>query len=267
VGGNTKCAVAFFSNFGSCYTIRINDIPPSRGYGDPIQRFFKFRDGEKVVGAVSFDPRCLTHIGSSADKEDVVPRNHAFAVSSAGYGIRFALHPFLEASTRSGRKYAKLREGEEVLRAFVVTGEETVILATREGRVILFVASEVNFLSGAGRGVLAIKLDKSDRVIGAAVVPADAREGLRVITAGGREIHVSPRTYRVASRAGKGVQVIKRGGLSGVARAEIALPDFGESDGPAGANGEGRTNGASNGSSRGSSRRRSNGAEAEDNEA
>ena len=41
----------------SAYTARIADVPASTGYGEPIQSLFKFKDGEKVVGALSLDPR------------------------------------------------------------------------------------------------------------------------------------------------------------------------------------------------------------------
>ena len=36
---------------------RINDMPASTGYGDPVQKLFKFDDGERVVGALSLDAR------------------------------------------------------------------------------------------------------------------------------------------------------------------------------------------------------------------
>ena len=36
---------------------RINDVPASTGYGEPVQKLFKFDDGERVVGALSLDPR------------------------------------------------------------------------------------------------------------------------------------------------------------------------------------------------------------------
>ena len=39
------------------YTARIVDVPASTGYGEPIQSLFKFKDGEKVVAALSLDPR------------------------------------------------------------------------------------------------------------------------------------------------------------------------------------------------------------------
>jgi DNA gyrase subunit A len=229
VGGNTKSTAVFFSSFGSAYTIRINDIPPSRGYGDPIQRFFKFRDGEKVVGAVSYDPRVVTDFGSANDKPDAVPKNHAIALNSGGYALRFSLFPFSEASTRAGRKFTRLKEGEEVVGFHLVSGGESIVVATRSGRVILFEASEVNYLSGPGRGVMAIKIEKGDKVIGTAAT-IEPKNGLTVVTAGGRKIDVTPSRYRLTSRAGRGHQVIKRGGLTGVERAEIILPSFAGAD-------------------------------------
>ncbi len=42
---------------GAAYVTRFNDVPASTGYGDPVQKLFKFDDGERVVGALSLDPR------------------------------------------------------------------------------------------------------------------------------------------------------------------------------------------------------------------
>ena len=55
--GSTRATAVFFTNFGVAYTARIADMPASTGYGEPIQSLFKFKDGEKVVGALSLDPR------------------------------------------------------------------------------------------------------------------------------------------------------------------------------------------------------------------
>jgi DNA gyrase subunit A len=45
--GSTRATVVFFSNVGVAYTARIVDIPASTGYGEPIQKLFKLRDGER----------------------------------------------------------------------------------------------------------------------------------------------------------------------------------------------------------------------------
>src|SRR4051794_16088813 len=55
--GSTRATCTFFSNSGAAYTCRIIDVPASTGYGEPIQRLFKLKDGERVVAALSLDPR------------------------------------------------------------------------------------------------------------------------------------------------------------------------------------------------------------------
>ena len=63
----TRATIAFFTNFGSAYTCRIVDVPASTGYGEPIQSLFKFRDGERVVAAMSLDPRAIGEITPPAE--------------------------------------------------------------------------------------------------------------------------------------------------------------------------------------------------------
>ncbi len=52
-------SVTFFSSRGVAYTMRANEIALTTGHGDPVQKFFQFEDGERIVGFVSHDPRCL----------------------------------------------------------------------------------------------------------------------------------------------------------------------------------------------------------------
>ena len=78
--GSTRASVVFFSNFGVAYTARIIDIPASTGYGEPIQRFFKLKDREKIVATLSLDPRAAGDI--TTRKEGEAPPVHAVAVSS-----------------------------------------------------------------------------------------------------------------------------------------------------------------------------------------
>ena len=139
--------------------------PASTGYGEPVQSLFKFKDGERVVAAASLDPRVNGDI--KAKKEGDVPPIHAVAVTSDGYSLRFGLEPFVEVSTRTGRRFARLGQGAEVVGVSVVRGGEVVIAATRQARALLCKVDEVNFLSGPGRGVILIKLGKDDdRVLG-----------------------------------------------------------------------------------------------------
>src|SRR5881296_3856809 len=97
--GSTRASCVFFSNFGVAYTSRIVDVPASTGYGEPIQRLFKLKDGEKVVAALSLDARVAGNItpppprgpGASAAAEEAIAPVHAVAVTSDGYALRFGL--------------------------------------------------------------------------------------------------------------------------------------------------------------------------------
>src|SRR5438046_3440216 len=77
--GSTRATCVFFSNFGVAYSCRIIDVPASTGYGEPIQRLFKLKDGERIVAAVSLDPRAIGTIASRVDRPDVPPPVHAVA--------------------------------------------------------------------------------------------------------------------------------------------------------------------------------------------
>ena len=224
--GSTRATVVFFTNFGVAYTSRIIDIPASTGYGEPIQRFFKFKDGERIVGAVSLDARVSGVIASK--NPETAPPNHALAVSSDGYSLRFSFEPFVEASTRSGRRYAKAADGAEIVGVVKITGSETIIAATRQARAMLCKADEVNMLSGPGRGVILIKLNKDDdRVLGFMASRGD-RDLMTVETTRGAEQTISTTKYEVTGRGGKGRELLQRGQFVRVMPQEIELLSLGE---------------------------------------
>jgi DNA gyrase subunit A len=191
------------------YTARIADIPASTGYGEPIQRFFKLKDGERVVAALSLDPRVAGEIAPK--KEGAEPKVHAVAVASDGYSLRFSLQPFVEPSTRAGRRYARAAEKAEFVGVARVEGGEILIAATREAHAMLCKVEEVSFLSGPGRGVILIKLaSPEDRVLGFIASTGD-RDLLTVETSRGAEQTISTTKYDVTGRGGKGRELLQRG--------------------------------------------------------
>jgi DNA gyrase subunit A len=207
--GSTRASSVFFSNFGMAYTCRIVDVPASTGYGEPIQRLFKLKDGEKVVAAVSLDPRVSGKITPS--KEGAPAPVHAVAVTSDGYSLRFGLEPLVEPSTRAGRRYARRAGDAEVVGVAQITGKEVIVVATSGARGLLCRADEINYLSGPGRGVILIKLsDQDDRVLGFIASTGD-RDLLTVETSRGAEQTISTGKYEVTGRGGKGRELLQRG--------------------------------------------------------
>jgi DNA gyrase/topoisomerase IV subunit A len=206
--GSTRASCVFFSNFGVAYSCRFIDVPASTGYGEPIQKQFKLKDGERIVAAMSLDPRVAGVI--VAKKEGDAAPVHAVAISSDGYTLRFNLDGFVEPSTRSGRRYARPAEGAEILNVARLSGGEVLIAASAEARGILCRAEEVNFLSGPGKGVLLIKLAEDDRLLGAIASSGD-RDLLTVETTRGAEQTISTAKYEVTGRGGKGRELLQRG--------------------------------------------------------
>jgi DNA gyrase subunit A len=228
--GSTRATVVFFTNLGTAYTARMIDIPASTGYGEPVQKFFKLRDGERVVAAFSLDPRVagqITHPPKKSGKvepSDEPPPVHAVAATTDGYALRFGLDGFVEPSTRAGRRFARPAEGVEVLGVEKITGDETLIVATRDARALLCRADEVNFLSGPGKGVILIKLvSDEDQVIGFMASHGD-RDLMRVETSRGAEQTISTTKYEVTGRGGKGRELLQRGQFGRVIPSEVLTP-------------------------------------------
>ena len=182
---------------------------PRPGYGEPIQKLFKFKDGERVVGAMSLDPRIVGDIMPA--KEGAVPPVHALAVTSDGYSLRFGLDGFVEPSTRAGPAVRAPAEGAEVVGVVRSPASEVVIAATRTARAMLCKADEVELPVGTGRGVILIKLhDEDDQVLGFIASTGD-RDLLTVETSRGAEQTISTTKYEVTGRGGKGRELLQRG--------------------------------------------------------
>jgi DNA gyrase subunit A len=220
--GSTRASVVFFSNFGAAYSARIIDVPASTGYGEPVQKLFKLRDGERIIAAFSLDPRVVGNIATK--KEGVPPPVHALAVTSDGYSLRFSLEPFVEPSTRAGRRYARPSDGVEVVGVARISGSEILIAATHDARAILCRADEVNYLSGPGKGVILIKLQSEDDHVLGFIASTGDRDLMRVETSRGGEQTISTAKYEVTGRGGKGRELLQRGQFTRIIPNDVENP-------------------------------------------
>ncbi len=214
VAGSTRSAVAFFSNQGACYVCRIDAVPAATGYGDPIQKLFKLGDGERIVAAMAFDPRSLKV--PPAEEGVVEPQPpFALAVTKGGLGARFSLRNHAEPSTRAGRKFARLNEGDEVLNVMALGTQKEpdwVMCASDDGHAIAVACEEIPILSGPGKGVMVMKLDDAANLLGAELGWRDLDQ-ITVETGGGSERALTLRSIEGA-RAGRGNAVVRRGGFA-----------------------------------------------------
>jgi DNA gyrase subunit A len=189
--GSTKEAVAIFSNLGSAYVIRINDVPASTGYGEPVQKLFNFRDGERVIGAMPMN-------AAGAPKGAL-----AVAVSKSGFGLRFNLDPHRELSTRAGRRFAKAAEGDEIVGVALAGDKDILCVVTSDARALLCKVDEVPELANPGKGVIVIKAGDA-AVVGFGVGGPRDKDVIIAETDEGKELPVGPGRFDVTGRGGKG---------------------------------------------------------------
>ena len=235
VAGSTRSTVGFFSSKGYCYVCRITDIPASSGYGDPIQKLFKFGDGEHVVGAVSFDPRQLDMPEEEMVYEDGTPcAPYGVALTRRGLAFRFALFSHREPSNRNGRRFGRLNEDDSMMRVFIQgidpsTGFDEggyIIVASTDGHALSVALEELVVLSGAGKGTLLIKLAEDATVLAARTTPSPRAGPLTVFTDKGKRYDLFVEAT-AGPRGARGRAIVKRTGFSEYQPLEVEVPVLG----------------------------------------
>ena len=194
--GNTRDNLALFSNFGVAYVVKVANVPASTGYGEPVQSLLNFKDGERVVAAALVAP--------ASDDESPPTTGTRWMVASAR-GMGFFCRPDLSETTKSGRRFARTKESDEIIVVALAQGE-TITGATAAGKVLVFAAEELPELAGAGRGVILMRVDKNDRLIGAVCHALDQAPIAVADDGTERRFHLP----EVAHRAQKGRKALKR---------------------------------------------------------
>jgi len=214
--------VAFFTDDGAAYTMRVNEVPATTGHGEPITKYFKLADGAKVIAAVTTDPRF-----TPADGPDGGP--YLLVATSGGNVLRIPLALFRTESTKSGRRFVKLDDGDKAVMAKLVGGETGVMLASAGGHLIHFSIDSVNVVSGAAKGVLGIKLE-GDQCVGGVLV-GGRFDKMQLETEAGKVQEFGPGAIKVQNRGGKGEKPGVRTKFVRVLPPPIELVNWDEIDG------------------------------------
>ena len=223
VPGSTLDQVVFFSSEGFAYTTRIDTVPVSSGYGEPVSKNFKLGDGAAIISALSTDPRFTPADQKVKGQEQ--PGPYLIVATAKGQVMRLPLQPFRAGSTRAGRKFCRLAPGDRVVFVELQREATSMFLASAQARVLHFDIEEVPVLSGPGKGARGMRIAADDTVLGAALLsrPSDC---LRVESTGGKEMVFGQQKYELTSRGGKGIRTIQRAGFAKILRPAIELVDW-----------------------------------------
>ena len=110
---------------------------------------------------------------------------------------------------KTGLLSITLKDDDELIDVRLTDGQDNVVLVTRKGIAITFTEKDVRPIGRVSQGVIGIKLDKEDYVIGMEPIVEGSKKTLLAITENGFGKRTELDEYRVQTRAGRGVITYK----------------------------------------------------------
>ena len=203
--------IMFFTNFGKVYSKKGYNIPEASrtAKGTNLVNIIALEEGEKVTSMISINEF------SNEEYLTMVTRNGV---------IKRTLLSDFEYQRKGGKRAINLDEGDELIFVRHTLGDESLIIASRNGLAVRFDENNVRCMGRAARGVKGITLSDGDIVIGVAVV--DDEKKLLTVTENGLAKRTSFDDFReMKHRGGKGVACHKVSEKSGKLAAVATVAD------------------------------------------
>ncbi len=207
--------ILFFSNKGKVYQLRAYEIAESSrvSKGSAIINLLNIEAGEKVESFVIYKPDLKS--------------GYVFLTTRNGTVKKTALKEFANIR-RSGMIAIKLEKGDELVWSNFTTGENEVLIITKEGKAIRFKEDAVRSTGRDTMGVRGIKQLEGDEVIGMDVITKGDNPDLLTIMQNGLGKKTEIRQFPLQSRGGQGVKVAKVTEKTGQVAIAQVIPATGE---------------------------------------
>jgi DNA gyrase subunit A len=196
VWGNTRDDVAFFSISGQAALVPIHQIPGAQT--TPVSSVTELDRTEAPIGAL-----VLPH--PLPNKE--LPETFLTFVSRGGRIKRVTLEDFVSTASRGAMTAMSVEENDQLAWVVETSGQDELLLATRQGRAIRFSENDVRPMGLSAAGVWAVKLGRDDAVVGMGIVRDDAN--LIIFTEKGYAKRTAVENFPAQKRYGGGVQAAK----------------------------------------------------------
>ena len=194
---STHDTVLFFSNKGKLYRLRGYEIPEAgrTAKGTAIVNLLSLDSGEKITAIIP--------ISSFEDGK------YLLMATRNGLIKKTPLKEY-DSSRKTGLLAINLKDEDELIDVRMTDGEDNIVLVTSKGMSITFDEKDVRPVGRSAQGVLGIRLDEDDFVIGMeSVLANDKKVTLLAITENGFGKRTELDEYRVQNRGGRGVITYK----------------------------------------------------------
>ena len=193
---STHDTLLFFTNKGKVYRLRGYEIPEAgrTARGTAIVNLLSVDRGEKVSAVITLSNFAEGKYLLMGTKNGIIKKT-----------------PLQEYDTvrKSGLQAITLKENDELIDVRMTDGQDNVVLVTRQGLCITFKEEDVRPIGRVGQGVIGIKLNDGDEVIGMEPIIEGSKATLLAITENGFGKRTELDEYRVQVRGGKGVLTYK----------------------------------------------------------
>ena len=193
---STHDMVLFFTNKGKLYKLRGYELPEAgrTARGTAIVNLLSLDAGEKVSAIIPI--------------QNFAEGKYLLMATKNGLIKKTALKEY-DSTRKTGLQGITLKEDDELIDVRLTDGEDNVVLVTRNGMCITFDEKDVRPIGRVSQGVIGIRIDEDDEVIGMESVISGGKATLLAITENGFGKRTELEEYRVQNRGGKGVITYK----------------------------------------------------------
>ena len=193
---STHDTILFFTNKGKLYKLRGYEVPEAgrTARGTAIVNLLSLDAGEKVSAVIPI--------------QNFAEGKYLLMATKRGLIKKTALAEY-NSARKTGLQGITLKEDDELIAVRLTDGEDNVVLVTRNGMCITFDEKDVRPIGRVSQGVIGMRLDEDDEVIGMESIIAGGKATLLAITENGFGKRTELDEYRVQIRGGKGVVTYK----------------------------------------------------------
>ena len=202
--------IMFYSNLGKVYKLKGYQIPETS----------RTAKGMNIVNLLELDPgEKITAMFPTSDYQNEETQDKfLFFATERGTVKRISLND-LGNIRRGGLRVLSLNEGDSVVNVCMTSGDQTIMLISRNGQVVSFKEEEVRPMGRTAVGVRGIQLAEDDKVVG--MVCGDPDTMVLTVTENGYGKCTPGEDYSIHHRGGRGMiahgLTQKTGMIAGVA--------------------------------------------------
>ena len=193
---STHDTILFFTNKGKVYRLRGYEVPEAgrTAKGTAIVNLLSLDQGERVSAVIPI--------------QNFAEGKYILFATKNGIIKKTALSEY-NTARKSGLQAITLKENDELIGTRLTDGEDNVVLVTEGGLSITFDEKDVRPMGRVSQGVIGIKLNDGDAVIGMESIVTQGNATLLAITENGFGKRTELNEYRVQVRGGKGMLTYK----------------------------------------------------------